>query len=68
MSDKMRVTVVGASGKMGQQLIRAVQENAQTELTGATERSGHPWVGTDLGVSLGRSPMRPLRPKHARCM
>jgi len=53
MSDQMRVTVVGASGKMGQQLIRAVLENPETQLTGATERGGHDWIGRDLGTCLG---------------
>lgn len=53
MSDQMRVTVVGTSGRMGQQLIRAVDENPETVLTGATERAGHDWVGKDLGICLG---------------
>ena len=53
MSDKMRVTVVGASGKMGQQLIKAVDENEETTLVGVTEREGHDWIGQDLGVLLG---------------
>lgn len=53
MGNPMRITVVGASGKMGQQLIRAVAENPEAQLTGATVRSGHPWVGQDLGECLG---------------
>ncbi len=53
MSEKMRVTVVGVSGRMGQQLVRAVGENTELVLTGATEREGHDWVGQDLGVALG---------------
>jgi len=53
MSDQMRVTVVGTSGRMGQQLIRAVDENPETVLSGATERVGHEWVGKDLGLCLG---------------
>ena len=53
MSNKMRITVVGVSGKMGQQLVRAVDENPDAELIGATERVGHNWVGRDLGLCLG---------------
>lgn len=49
----MRVTVVGASGRMGQQLIQATQENQDCTLVGATERTGHDWVGRDLGTCLG---------------
>ena len=53
MSEAMRITVVGASGRMGQQLIRAVDENDATILTGATERAQHEWVGRDLGECMG---------------
>jgi len=56
MSEKMRVTVVGVSGRMGQQLIQAVGENEDTVLTGATERAGHDWVGADLGTAMGGAP------------
>lgn len=57
MGNEMRVTVVGASGRMGQQLIAAVQENSDTKLVGATERAGHEWVGKDLGTCLGGTAM-----------
>lgn len=53
MGDQLRITVTGASGRMGQQLIRAIDENPDTRLTGATERSGHDWVGQDIGTALG---------------
>ena len=53
MGDQMKITVVGASGKMGRQLIRAVDENPETVLVGATERSAHDWIGKDLGACLG---------------
>lgn len=52
----MRATVVGVSGKMGQQLVRAVQENPEIELNAATERPGHDWIGKDLGECLGGAP------------
>lgn len=53
MSDKMRVVVIGASGRMGRQLIAAVDENEGCELVGTTERDGHDWIGKDLGDCLG---------------
>ena len=53
MSEKTQVAVVGASGKMGQMLIKAVAENPDTVLSGVTERAGHDWIGKDLGVCLG---------------
>jgi len=53
MSETIRVVVVGASGRMGQQLIRAVDENPATELVAATERAGQDWIGQDLGLAMG---------------
>ena len=53
VGDMTRITVVGVSGRMGQQLVRAAQENEACNLTGATERPGHDWIGRDLGVCMG---------------
>lgn len=47
------VAVMGASGRMGQMLVRAVRENSGTRLVGATEREGHDWIGQDLGTAMG---------------
>lgn len=47
------ITVTGVSGRMGQMLVKAVQENPETELVGATERPGSDWVGRDLGEAMG---------------
>lgn len=55
MSETIRVVVTGASGRMGQQLIRAVDENPATTLAGVTEREGQGWVGQDLGLAMGGS-------------
>lgn len=49
----MNVAVLGASGRMGQMLIRAVDDNPGTILIGVTERAGHDWVGRDLGEAMG---------------
>lgn len=56
MEDAMRIAVVGASGRMGRQLIAAVVENPATKLCGATERPDHEWVGQDVGTCLGGAP------------
>lgn len=53
MSDKTAIAVVGASGRMGQMLIRAVMEEPAATLAGVTERQGHAWAGQDLGLVLG---------------
>ncbi len=53
MSDVTQIAIVGASGRMGQMLIKAVNESDKAALCGVTERSGHGWVGQDLGVAMG---------------
>ena len=40
-----KITIVGASGRMGQMLARAVQENQDLELVGLVEKKGHPLIG-----------------------
>jgi 4-hydroxy-tetrahydrodipicolinate reductase len=49
----MRVIVVGASGRMGRMLVRAVAEAEGAELVGATERPGSGWIGQDAGTLAG---------------
>ncbi|MHA7875337.1 4-hydroxy-tetrahydrodipicolinate reductase [Roseivivax sp.] len=53
MSETTRVVVTGVSGRMGQMLVRALAEAEGLELSGAVERSGHDWVGRDLGAAMG---------------
>jgi len=52
MSDR-RVIVVGASGRMGRMLVRAVTESRGTIIVGATERPGSEFVGRDAGELAG---------------
>lgn len=51
--DVMRVIVVGAGGRMGRMLVKAVSETDGVELAGATERPGSQLVGTDAGMLAG---------------
>ncbi|MDQ7004275.1 MAG: 4-hydroxy-tetrahydrodipicolinate reductase [Ghiorsea sp.] len=46
----MRIIITGASGRMGQMLVRAVNEAEGVTLAGATERQGSPLVGQNIGV------------------
>ena len=48
------IVVTGASGRMGQMLIRLILDNPDVRLAGALERSGNEWVGRDVGKMLGR--------------
>lgn len=57
MSETIGIIITGASGRMGQMLIETVTANPATHLVGVTERKGHPWVGQDLGLAMGRGDM-----------
>jgi len=45
--------VTGASGRMGQMLIREIAANPKMRLVGAIARSGHAWLGQDVGRAMG---------------
>ena len=53
MADKVKIAVMGASGRMGQMLIETVQNEDRAELSGVLEREGHDWIGQDLGEVMG---------------
>ena len=53
MNDLPGIVVTGASGRMGQMLIRTICDSPRVRLHGALERSGHDWVGEDVGVAMG---------------
>ncbi|TNC72402.1 4-hydroxy-tetrahydrodipicolinate reductase [Rubellimicrobium roseum] len=47
------LVVTGASGRMGQTLVRLVAGSDKARLVGAVERPGNPWVGRDVGEAMG---------------
>ncbi len=49
----VRIAVMGASGRMGQMLVRLVEESDLAVLAAVVERAGHGWVGQDLGRAMG---------------
>ena len=53
MSQPIAIAVTGCSGRMGQMLIRAIDEREGCELSGVTERPGHDWIGRDIGEAMG---------------
>lgn len=53
MADLPGIVVTGASGRMGQTLMRLIADSDKAELVGALERPGHAWVGQDAGVAMG---------------
>jgi 4-hydroxy-tetrahydrodipicolinate reductase len=52
----IRVTIAGASGRMGRTLIRAVSANPDMALAFALERPQHPDLGRDAGELAGLPP------------
>lgn len=47
------IVITGASGRMGQMLIRTVANSDKARLVGAVERTGHNWIGQDVGIAMG---------------
>lgn len=57
MSGKPGIVITGASGRMGQMLIQTVTASDAATLVGAVERTGHDWVGQDVGTAMGGQPL-----------
>ncbi|MFK7878576.1 4-hydroxy-tetrahydrodipicolinate reductase [Roseobacter sp.] len=53
MGKSTGIVVTGVSGRMGQMLVETITASERTQLVGAVERSGHAWVGRDLGAAMG---------------
>ena len=53
MSELPGIVVTGASGRMGRMLIRTITESGKARLVGAIDRSGHDWIGQDVGLAMG---------------
>jgi 4-hydroxy-tetrahydrodipicolinate reductase len=56
MAEPMRLVVVGAGGRMGRALIKAVTENPGTIVHAAIERADSPFLGQDSGALAGLQP------------
>jgi 4-hydroxy-tetrahydrodipicolinate reductase len=49
----MKLVVVGAAGRMGRTLVRAIHETPGAVVAGAVERKGSPFIGQDAGNLAG---------------
>jgi 4-hydroxy-tetrahydrodipicolinate reductase len=54
---KPGIVITGASGRMGQMLVRAVGASDHAMLAGCVERAGHAWIGRDVGECMGGAPV-----------
>ena len=55
--DDMRLVVVGAAGRMGQMLVKAIGATEGVVLAAALERPGSPAIGQDAGSISGLGPL-----------
>jgi 4-hydroxy-tetrahydrodipicolinate reductase len=53
----MRLIVVGAGGRMGRTLVKAISESTGTRVVGAVEAAGSPLIGQDAGALAGVAPV-----------
>jgi len=53
----MKIAVMGAAGRMGRELVRAVHETPGCAVAGGVEREGAPEVGGDVGALAGLEPI-----------
>lgn len=53
MQGSTGIAVMGASGRMGQMLIKLINDSDAAHLVAVTERAGHDWAGRDLGDCMG---------------
>ena len=57
MTDLPGIVITGASGRMGQMLIRTVLASGKARMAGCVVRAGHDWVGRDVGIAMGGAPV-----------
>lgn len=57
MADLPGIVITGASGRMGQMLVRTVLASGRARLAGCLERAGHAWIGRDIGEAMGGQPV-----------
>ena len=57
MGNRPGLVVTGASGRLGQTLIRLALASDKLRLVGCVERPGNAWIGRDVGEAMGGSPL-----------
>lgn len=53
MATPTRIAVIGAAGRMGRAIVRAIAEGEGATLAAAVERAGSPELGQDAGILAG---------------
>ena len=52
MKNHFKVSVLGAAGRMGSQIVRRIAKSSTVSLHYAVEHKGHDWIGEDCGEKL----------------
>ena len=52
MKNRFKVSVLGASGRMGSKIIKKITESSTIDLHFGVEHKGHGWIGQDCGEKL----------------
>ncbi len=53
MDQPLKTVITGVSGRMGRMLVATIADSDRAVVSGAVERTGHDWIGRDLGEALG---------------
>ncbi len=53
MTELPGIVTTGVSGRMGRMLVDTIAQSPRARLVGAIERSGHDWIGQDVGTAMG---------------
>ncbi len=57
MDQRPGIVITGASGRMGQMLVKTVLASDKARLVACIERPGNPWLGRDVGEAMGGAPL-----------
>ncbi|MFM7655229.1 MAG: 4-hydroxy-tetrahydrodipicolinate reductase [Paracoccaceae bacterium] len=57
MDQRPGIVITGASGRMGQMLVKTVLASDKARLVACIERPGNPWLGRDVGEAMGGVPL-----------
>jgi 4-hydroxy-tetrahydrodipicolinate reductase len=55
-STMLKIALTGCTGRMGQMLLKAANQNPDVDVVGALTRSGNLFVGQDAGTFIGEDP------------
>lgn len=53
MGAPLKIAITGVSGRMGRMLVDTIDGSEAAEVVAAVERTGHEWIGQDLGKVMG---------------